>query len=382
DEGFALVDALARRGRKADLLEARAIAGELAQQADLSLVRRSAESHARLAWTLHLLGRSDSALAEVREHAGVLTRRPAWTRRFLDIHQAGGDHPGAWRAAAMVAVRRRGADARVDSVARALAARMVGGGDRFENAVGLGIARAVEGERGFAAGLGGTVETVVTKDGFPLQVFVFPAMPGTPHRAPLLVTLAASDTVTASDSLVAGATAAGHPVALLAPRGAFGSLARGSFGPEDWQGREYAHRVATTGDAALVMDLLAKRPAFAGGGWIVGAVGEHAPVALEIARTRRDVRAMLLIAPRVPVVDAAEWRDLLRTVGTPVFVQVSPEEPEALEFGDLIARDTAPGQVRVVDSGESGRGSAVFRGAPFSVRRFLVWWRDGLPKRR
>lgn len=382
DEAFALVDVLARRGRKADLVEARAIAGDLAQQADLSFVRRSAESHARVAWTLHLLGRSDSALAEVREHAGVLTRRPTWTRRFLDIHLAGGDLPGAWRTAAMVAVRRRGADARVDSLARSLAARMVGGGERFESTVTLGIARAVETERGFAAGLGGTVETLVTKDGFPLQVFVFPAMPGTTRRAPILVTMAASDTITASDSLVAGAIAAGHPVALLAPRGAFGSLARGSYGPEDWMGREYAHRVATTADAAVVMDQLAKRAAFAGGPWIVGAVGEHAPVALELARSRRDVSALLLIAPRVPVVDAAEWRDRLRTVGTPVFVQVSPEEPEALEFGDLIARDTAPGQVRVVDSGEPGRGSAVFRGAPFSVRRFLVWWRDGLPNRR
>jgi len=63
----------------------------------------------------------------------------------------------------------------------------------------------------------------------------------------------------------------------------------------------------------------------------------------------------------------------LRAMGTRTFVQVSPEEPDALELGDLLARQTASGQVRVADSGAPGRGVAIFRADPKITKRLLDW---------
>jgi hypothetical protein len=122
-----------------------------------------------------------------------------------------------------------------------------------------------------------------------------------------------------------------------------------------------------------VLDLLAKRADFTGGPWIVGAVGERALAGLAVARARKNAKALLLLAPRVPVVEVAEYRARLRAMKTRTYVQVSPEEPGALEFGDLLARDTLPGQVRVADSGLPGRGAAIFRGDPRVPERLLEW---------
>ena len=69
----------------------------------------------------------------------------------------------------------------------------------------------------------------------------------------------------------------------------------------------------------------------------------------------------------------AEYRARLRTLGVRTFVQGSPEVPSALELGDLLSRMTAPGQVRVADSGLRGRGVAIFRGDPKIAQRLLVW---------
>jgi hypothetical protein len=175
------------------------------------------------------------------------------------------------------------------------------------------------------------------------------------------------------DSLVAALTRSGHPVALLSPRGTLGSLGAGVYGPEAWLGREAQFEALTTTDAMKVLDLLAKRADFTGGPWIVGAVGERALAGLAVARARKNAKALLLLAPRVPVVEVAEYRARLRAMKTRTYVQVSPEEPGALEFGDLLARDTLPGQVRVADSGLPGRGAAIFRGDPRVPERLLEW---------
>ena len=63
----------------------------------------------------------------------------------------------------------------------------------------------------------------------------------------------------------------------------------------------------------------------------------------------------------------------LRAAGTRVFIQVSPEEPDALELADLVSRFTNSGQVRVADSGLAGRGPAIFRAEPRVAQRLLAW---------
>ncbi|MEQ1831729.1 MAG: hypothetical protein ABL977_01655, partial [Candidatus Eisenbacteria bacterium] len=130
----------------------------------------------------------------------------------------------------------------------------------------------------------------------------------------------------------------------------------------------------TTTDAGIVMDALGKRSAFAGGKpWIVAACGDRAPVALALVRARRSTPALVLIAPKLPLVEIAEFRAQLRATKLRTFVQIGPEEPEALELSDLLAKDTLPGQVRVADSGRPGRGAAIFRAEPKVSQRLLDW---------
>jgi hypothetical protein len=106
-----------------------------------------------------------------------------------------------------------------------------------------------------------------------------------------------------------------------------------------------------------------------------------APVALSLARSRKNVHAMLLAAPHLPLVEVAEYRARLKAARTRTFIQVGPEEPLSLETADLISRETLPGQVRVADSGTHGKGAALFRGGPPVMQRFYTWLAEKPAKR-
>ena len=373
DDGFALVDALIRRGTPADLREARAHAQTFAEQATLSLPSRAPEAHARLAWALHRLGRSDSALAEIRDPARSLERRPTWTRRFAEIELAAGDTATAWRWLVVSSARARGRDAVLESLLVRVQHALHYSDERRQVSVSLMLDRVLTEELAFAQALGGRIQSIRAKDGFPLEVFTFAAARDSVRRAPCLFLLAPADTVAATDSLVAALTRAGHPVALLAPRGTLGSLGPGALGPQAWLGQEARFESLTAADATLVLEVLARSPDFAGDAWIVGAAGERARSGLALARAGKHTLALLLVAPRVPDVELPEFRARLKAIKTRTFVQVSPEEPAALEFADLLARDTPAGQVRVADSGLAGRGPAIFRGDPKVAGRLLEW---------
>lgn len=373
DDGFALIDLLAQRGRAADLSEARELAASLAVQANTSDMKRAPEAHARLAWLLHKLGQSAEGATELRDYASALYRRPLWTRRFLEIQRAGGDDAGAWQAAVLLSARARRADAGIESVLVQLQHRLHFNDDRRNITVNLIVERALADEQAFMNGLRGQAEVVRMKDGFPLQVLTFPAHTDRARLAPVLI-VGAADTLAAADSLIAALTSAGHPVALLSPRGTFGSVASAAWDADAWRGREHVFLATTAADAGAVMDVLAKRPAFGGGRpWIVCTAGDRAPIALTLARARRGTPALVLIAPRLPLVEIAEYRARLRALRVRTFVQISPEEPDALELSDLLARETLPGQVRVADSGARGRGGAIFRADPKVARRLLGW---------
>lgn len=372
DEAFALIDALFRRGRAADVTEAYVLAAGIAENAAVEMPRRSAEAHARLAWAQYLRGRRDSALTTVRMWCGDIQGRPLWTRRFAQIELAGGDAGAAWPWLVTLSARTRQRDPDAESLL-VRARDALGYSDSFRKMTMMGALSPIESqERQIADSLSARFDSAVAKDGFPIRWLLAPAAPGAPKRAPVLFVLAPLDTLASADTLVASLAAAGHPVALLAPRGSYGAVGKGAFTPEAWFGRESELHARVVSDAAQVMALYAKRGVGAGG-WIVGAAGDMAPAALELARARKDALALLLVAPRLPVVELAEFRARLRAMGTRTFVQVSPEEPESLELGDLLSRMTAPGQVRVADSGSRGRGVAIFREEPKVSQRLIAW---------
>jgi len=383
DEGFALIDALLRRARTADLDQAYALAQSFAMQAQTGVRSRLPEAQGRLAWTRHLRGNSDSALAGVQPWSDVLRRRPAWTRRLATIERAGGNDLQAWKSLTLLSARTRQMDASVESLV-VKTQQALGYTDERRSITVEGLRAPVEdGERRFTTALNVGPETVRAKDGFTVRWFRVPAAAapaGTPAPAPMLFVLSPDDSLVAADSLATAVAAAGHSVVFLPPRGSFGALGPGAYGPEAWAGRAPEFQATVTADAIRVMDFLAEHDLVPRGGWIVGAGGECAPIALAIARAREDTRAMLLVAPRLPLVEVAEYRARLLALRTRTFVQVSPEESDALELGDLLSSMTAPGQVRVADSGQRGRGMAMFRADPKVAKRLFDWLEESAAK--
>lgn len=372
DEGFSLIDALCRRGRKADLTEAYLVAGPLAEQARFGMPQRSPESHARLAWVLHLQGRSDTAYAVIQEHCANVQARPLWTRRFVQVQLAAGDAATAWRWTCVLSARTRGRDAATESLVVRTQRTLRRDDEERSTFTSVVRDRIEAGESALLAAPGARPGTLKVKDGTTVRWFEIPATEGVPPRPPVLFVLAPGDTLTAPDTLAAALAHAGHPVALLVPRGCHGAVGPGVTGPESWAGREAEWHTAVAGDAARVMEQLAKS-GVASGPWLVGAGGSMAPVALALARGRGKPEALILTAPRLPLVEVAEFRARLRDAGTRAFIQVGPEEPEAMEVADLIARSTRPGQVRVADSGRAGKGAALFRGEPKVGARLIAW---------
>ena len=387
DEGFALIDALSRNGRPAALAEAYDLAVSYADQARLGMPSRLAEAQARLAWARHLRGSPDSALAGVAEWRDALRRRPAWTRRLATMEHAAGDHAQAWKSLTLLAARTRERDAAVESLL-VVTQRALGISDeRRQFTVSALRAPVDDAERSFALNLNIGDESVRAKNGFTVRWYRVPVPPGASApagdaaRAPVLFVLAPDDSLAAADSLAKALAAAGRSVVLLPPRGSYAALGPGAYGTEAWAGRPAEFVSTIAADAAQVMTTLAERGQVPRGGWIVGAAGDCAPVALAIARARRDTRALVLVAPKMPVVEVAEARARLRALGTRTFVQVSPEEPDALELGDLLGRQTATGQIRVADSGQRGRGVAIFRADPKIAKRLLDWLAEPAPKK-
>jgi hypothetical protein len=380
DEGNALMEELWRRGGEANLAEAESLAALFAEQSRVGMPRRAPEAHARWAWALQRRGRTDRAIALVREWCADVQPRPRWTRRLAEIQLAAGDTAAAWPWLAALSARTRGQHAATESLL-VHAQRALGYSAEGRRIAVAAVRDPIEaGERAFAASLHARFETLRAADGFPVRVLFVPAAAGVPRRTPLLFVLSPADTLPAADSLAAAFAASGRPVVLLAPRGGFGSVAGEVTGPESWEGREAAWFAAVASDADRVMDVFTKRGEAPGGAWVVGASGDLVPVTLALIGRRRTVPALLLAAPHLPLVEVAEFRARLRAARTRVFVQVAPEEQGALETADLLARDTAPGQVRVVDSGEPGRGVAAFHGDRTMAR--LLTWLDEKPSRR
>jgi hypothetical protein len=382
DEGFALIDALSRHPQPAALAEAYALATSYADQARMGMPSRLAEAQGRLAWVRDLRGHPDSALAGVSEWSDVLRRRPAWTRRLATIEHGAGEHAQAWKSLTLLSARTRGQDASVESLL-VLTQRALGYTDERRRITVAGLRAPVDdAERRFTAGLNVGPESTPAGDGFDVRWYRVPARAGVPARTPLLFVLAPDDSLVAADSLAAAFAASGHTVVLLPPRGSYTALGRGAYEPAAWAGRPAAFVATVAADAARAMDALASRGQVPRGGWIVGGAGDAAPVAETIARARKDTRALVLVAPRIPLVQVAETRARLRTLGTRAYVQASPEEPDALELGDLLSRQTASGQVRVADSAAPGRGVAIFRADPKIAKRALDWLAEPAPKKK
>ena len=372
DEGFALVDALVRRGAKPEVEEAYGVAAVLADQSRVGMPRRAPEAFARMAWTLHLRGRTDSAIALAREWCAPIQTRPFWTRRLAQLQLAAGDTAAAWPSLVLLSARTRGQHPETEALLEEAQRTLRYLEERRVLSVGAQRDIIERPEQAFVSGLGARFETLRAPDGFAVRSISVPADSGHTGRARVLFVLSPTDPLPAADTLVASLVAAGHAVTLLAPRGTFGALGGSVTGPEVWAGRESEWYASTAADAARVMDAVAKKGG-AASGWIVGAAGDMAPVALSLARTRKKVQAMLLAAPQLPLVEVAEYRARLKAARTRTFIQVGPEEPGAMETADLISRATLPGQVRVADSGTAGKGAALFRGDPRVMQRFYAW---------
>ena len=114
--GFALIDALFRLGRAADIDEAYALAVMFAEQTQTEMPERAPEGAVRLAWAHHLRSHADSALASLGEWHDAIRGDAAWARRLAMIEVAAADHDAAWRTLTLLSARARRRDVEVESL--------------------------------------------------------------------------------------------------------------------------------------------------------------------------------------------------------------------------------------------------------------------------
>ena len=385
---LALAATLLARGGPADVGEAGAVLGDALRNAGDAPPAARAELRACEAWRLDLAHQPDSALALLPGGAGPaprgrgrvesfeargeapLERRPEWARRFARIELERGRAEAAWRTLAPVAARSRLHDAE----AVALLHRAAPALGMSDSACVLALrdlaAQADSRERALAAAWGVERRTLPAADGFPLAVLLARAPRAT--GAPVILLASPADTLADADSLVAQLRRGGHDVALVAPRGSDGSVGRGCAGPDAWAGREDSLAATVAADLRGVAATLARRGLRRPGPWIAGGVGAAAPLAVAAARGG-GVAALLLVAPDVLPVEQGPVLAAIAAGGVRTFVQVSPEEFAAGEWADAVAAGAPPGLVRVADSGEAGRGAAIFRAGPKPAQRFEAW---------
>lgn len=378
-ERLALADLLLARGGAPLTREARGMISDELGQALGEPPHTLASLYARQAWALARVGQPDSALAAVTEMALPLAREPQWGKRFAGIALDAARADLAWRLALPVAVRARGTDPAAMELLRRAATT---GGPTMDApaVVAREVARRDTNDTRLRYALGARRMVVRTADRFPLSVTFVPAPGASRSRVALLIPQP-SDTLAAFDSLTVQLARAGIAVAILDPRGARGSVAAAAPGTDAALGHERAWLERTARDARETLDALVRLRLVDPARALVGATGSVALAAARAAEQDPRFAAVLLIAPAPAAVDRGSLRASLLRSQARLFIQVAPEEVEAIVFADRLAELLPIQQTRVADTGQAGRSAAIFRADPKAVGRVLSWWKD-VPLRR
>lgn len=373
-ERLSLADLLLGRGTPAAVAEARhALADDLQQAAGESPMG-AAQLFGRLAWAQAQTGQADSAVALISEWAAPLARDPLWAKRFASIAIDAGQQELAWRMALPVAVRARGTDPGAMDLLRRSATQ---GGSRMDpsGVVAREVAKRDSSMTLLRNALGARKLVVRTKDGFPLAVTFLP--PRSAVRPRVVVLLAqASDTLAVFDSLAVQLARQGVAVAIVDPRGTRESVAAPTWGMDTWHGRESAFLDRTARDATETLDALIRLKLADPRRALLGATGTLAFSAAQAAARDPRFAAVMLITPAPAAVDRGALRASFQKSAVPLFIQVAPEDVEAMLLADRLAGSLPLKQTRVADTNQSGRSAALFRADRKAVERLLTWWKD------
>ena len=378
DEQLARADAWIARGRPADLENAAALMLSVAPFPDVNADR--AQFRARLAWSLFLAGRADSAMNVFHPIAHFFTKDITWSQRIGRAAEAARESRRATDLLIPVAIETRMADrAALEALHRSLGPNQEARVADLDAFLRQKVAEREAMERR-------TIETLVGRrlrfrasDGFPLGGALFAPAPGCPVA---VVLMARGDSLALYDSLTTRFVESGFATVLVERRGGGASVGPGLALAGDAYGREEAleNRIARDAldairEAARIVPIDTTRI-------VVSGIHEAALTAIRAATLSPRVRALLLISPRPILIELGPARARLAKLKRPMFIQISMDEGYMVHDSDMymdaLYRSGETTRSRVVESRRLVSGAPIFRDDPALWPRIDQWLHEAL----
>jgi dienelactone hydrolase len=376
----ALIDALLRRRAAGDVAESiRLLESEIAGR-EAGGDPSATGYRARLAWAVHLDGRSSEADEQLRPLATVLGSNPKWRYRLARIALAAGDPRRAYDLVRPLLVQTRRQDAELVTMLGEIGSQ-TGRQRLVEDDVARSIGRHDALEAAAMTSLRARRVRFPARDGEFVSAILFEP-PARRRPVPAIVAMAPGDSIAPYDSLVTRLREAGFVVAVVEPRGTGWSVSENCPSPDTWEGREelLQSRVATDLLDALAA-LRAEAQADTTRALAIG-VGAMAPALVEAADLEARFTALVLVSPSVAWVDRGAALDRLRRLQLPLFLQVGPEDQLERAFLDSLYRASPERESRVSEARAVGSGVTQFGREPGSCTRLVRWATEATAQRR
>lgn len=379
DEQLARADAWTARGRPADLDAAAALMQSVAPFPDVNEDR--VPFRARLAWSLFVAKRPDSALAVFRPISRFLSHDLTWRERMGRAAAAATNQGRIATDVLMpVVIETRGMDqAALEALHRSLGPNQEKRVADLDSYLRQKIAEREAAERMGIEALGGHRVLFKASDGFPITGALYVPGPGSPVAVILMAT---ADSLPLYDSLATRASQSGLAMLLIERRGSGAAVGPGMAVPGDAYGREEALEARIARDAAEALRAAARLAPFDTNRVVVGGVGDGAHTAIRAAGLVRGARALLILSPSNSMIQLGSSRARLAKLQRPTFIQLAMDEGYMYHskdmYTDALYRSSDVKHSRVVEAHLMGGGPTVFRRDPSLWPRIEEWLHGAL----
>jgi len=378
DEQLARADAWIARGHKGDLENAAGLMFRAAPFADVT--EDHAPFRARLAWSLFLTGKADSALSVFRPVSRFLQKDLVWRERMGRAAEAANSGRLATDILLPVVIETRGADKpALDALHRSLGPNQEKRVAELDAYLRQKVAEREAADRVTIEGLGGHRLRVNASDGFSLGAALF--VPG-PRSPVAVVMMSTGDSLPLYDSLVTRMGQAGLAVLLLERRGSGASIGTGAALASDFYGREEAVENRIARDAVDALRAAAKFAPLDTTRITVVGVHDGVTTAVRAATLLPRARALLLISPIPTLIELGPAHARLEKLNRPVFIQLAMDEGYMFHSSDIymdaLYRGGDASRSRIVEARLLGGGPTLFRRDPTLWPRIEEWLHSAL----
>ncbi len=341
-----------------------------------------ANTQGRLAWSLFLDGKADSAHKDFKRARRLLDAdNPMvwiWRRRVAMTAHAAGDRDQALEMCKGLAVR----SWLQDRDALMLMHDVLGGdqGDaRYAPFLRSELVHAQQADQARLDEVGARRITTTGIDGFPIATALYPTNART--RRLVIAIETETEELAHYDSLASALRGAGWALAVMDARGSGRSVAPACPTPESWSGREDAIESAVAGDVRYAFLAVARDAKLDTTAYVVMGSRGTAGIAVEAATLDPRAGAAVLLSPLPPPVELGRVWARLKSRGLATFIQTAPSDIGAPDVGAQLYDALDPKTSRLVDSEATGRGPMVFRFDGTAGPRLVSWLAERFPSK-